>query len=265
MRVGSLFAGIGGFDLGLERAGMKIQWQVEVDEWCRSVLEKNWPAVQRYGDIKTLDPLTMEPVDVLCGGFPCQDLSLAGKRLGLKEGTRSGLWIEFARFIRLLRPKYVVVENVPGLLVNHAMGRVLGDLADIGYDAEWDCLSAHLFGLPHLRKRIWIVAYPVGQPASFSVLNRNCKEIIGRWKIQEKWGEDRIKSQARPSLNGVVQAKLLPGPHLVGRYDGIPNLLDRIRGLGSAVVPQVVEFLGEMIMRVEASKVDIAAKTKEAP
>ena len=142
MKVGSLFSGIGGIDLGLERAGMRVVWQCERDPWCRKILTKHWPEVPKYDDITTLDPQTVEPVDILAGGFPCQDLSVAGKRAGLKKGTRSGLWLEFARLIRALRPKYVLVENVPGLLVNHALGRVLGDLAESGYDAEWQVLSA---------------------------------------------------------------------------------------------------------------------------
>lgn len=155
MTLGSLFSGIGGFDLGFERAGYEIKFQVEIDEYCQRVLARHWPDVQRFGDIRTIERLPN--VDVLCGGFPCQDISHAGKREGI-DGERSGLWSEFVRIIRLVRPRYVVVENVSALLVR-GMGRVLGDLSASGYDAEWDCIPACAVGAPHRRDRVWIVAY----------------------------------------------------------------------------------------------------------
>ena len=158
MTFGSLFSGIGGIDLGLERAGMTCKWQVEIDPWCRKVLAKHWPNVRRYEDVSAVGGDTLEPVDVIAGGFPCQDVSTAGQGAGIKEGTRSGLWSEFHRIICELRPRYVLVENVPGLFAN-GRGRVLGDLADIGYDAEWEVLSAADVGAPHLRKRVFITAH----------------------------------------------------------------------------------------------------------
>ena len=158
LTVGSLFTGIGGFDLGLERAGMRVLWQCEADEFCRRVLAAHWPHVPCYPDVSELRGADVEPVDVLCGGFPCQDISVAGKGAGI-DGARSGLWAEYARLVGELRPSYVVVENVPALL-GRGLGRVLGDLAALGYDAEWDCLPACAFGAPHRRDRIWIVAYP---------------------------------------------------------------------------------------------------------
>lgn len=166
MNVGSLFAGIGGFDLGLERAGMRVAWQVELDPYCRAVLARHFPEARRFGDVREVGAQDLAPVDLICGGFPCQDLSAAGRGAGI-DGARSGLWAEFARIVRELRPGYVLVENVPALLTGKGkrwdrapVGRVLGDLAEAGYDAEWACLSAREFGAPHLRKRIWIVAYP---------------------------------------------------------------------------------------------------------
>lgn len=166
MNVGSLFAGIGGFDLGLERAGMRVAWQVELDPYCRAVLARHFPEAERFEDIREVGAESLCPVDLICGGFPCQDLSAAGRGAGL-DGARSGLWAEFARIVRELRPRYVVVENVPALLTGKGkrwdrapVGRVLGDLAEAGYDAEWACLSAREFGAPHLRKRVWLVAYP---------------------------------------------------------------------------------------------------------
>jgi DNA (cytosine-5)-methyltransferase 1 len=166
VNVGSLFAGIGGFDLGFERAGMRVSWQVEQDAYCRAVLARHFPDAARFGDVREVGIGNLAPVDLICGGFPCQDLSSAGKGAGL-DGARSGLWSEFARIVRELRPRYVVVENVPALLTGKGkrwdrgpIGRVLGDLAEARYDAEWACLSAREFGAPHLRKRVWIVAYP---------------------------------------------------------------------------------------------------------
>ena len=166
MNVGSLFSGIGGFELGFERAGMRVSWQVEQDAYCRAVLAQHFPDARRFEDVREVGIDNLDPVDLICGGFPCQDLSSAGRGAGI-DGARSGLWSEFARIVRELRPRYVVVENVPALLTGKGkrwdrgpIGRVLGDLAEARYDAEWACLSAREFGAPHLRKRVWIVAYP---------------------------------------------------------------------------------------------------------
>jgi DNA (cytosine-5)-methyltransferase 1 len=156
MTVGSLFSGIGGFDLGLERAGHEILWQVEWDAYCQKVLAKHWPDVPCHGDIHEVGSHNLEKVDMICGGFPCQPVSVAGKRKGQDDDR--WLWPEFGRLICELRPKYVLVENVPGLLVR-GMGDVLGDLSEFGYDAEWGCVSAKSVGAPHLRKRIFIIAH----------------------------------------------------------------------------------------------------------
>jgi DNA (cytosine-5)-methyltransferase 1 len=153
----SLFAGIGGLDLGLERAGWRCVGQVEIDPFCRRVLAKHWPDVPRWGDIREVSPDDLPRADLICGGFPCQPVSTAGRRRG--QADERWLWPEFARAIRHLRPGWVLVENVPGLLAR-GMGDVLGDLAGVGYDAEWRCLSAADVGAPHLRERVWIVAYP---------------------------------------------------------------------------------------------------------
>lgn len=159
LTVGSGFAGIGGFDLGFERAGMRTIWQSEIDPWCQRVLEKHWPGTQRFGDIRTVTADTAIAPDVFCAGFPCQPASLAG--LGKAQEDERWLWPECARIVSELRPKYVVLENVPGLL-GRGLGDVLGDLAALGYDAEWDCIRASDFGAPHKRERVWIVAYPNG-------------------------------------------------------------------------------------------------------
>lgn len=139
---------------------MRVVWQCEQDEFCRRVLAKHWPGVPCYRDVRDLAAENVEPVDVLCGGFPCQDLSLAGRRAGI-DGDQSGLWGEMFRLTGELRPRYLLVENVPGILTA-GVDRVLGDLASIGFDAEWECLPASAFGAPHRRERFWLVAYPGG-------------------------------------------------------------------------------------------------------
>lgn len=154
---GSLFAGIGGIDLGLERAGWECRWQVEINPFCQAVLARHWPDVPKFGDVREVAEL--ERVDLIAGGFPCQSISHAGRRLGTAD--ERWLWPEFERVLRLVRPVLVLVENVPGLL-HRGMGEVLGGLASLGYDAEWDRIPAAAVGAPHLRNRIWIVAYRQG-------------------------------------------------------------------------------------------------------
>lgn len=163
LHVLDLFSGIGGFSLGLERTGgFRTVAFCEIDPFCRRVLAKHWPEVPCYDDIRTLtaDRLRADgiAVDVICGGFPCQDISNGGHRVGI-GGERSGLWSEIARLSGELRPDFIILENVAALL-GRGLGRVLGDLAALWYDAEWHCLSASDLGAPHERDRIWIVAYP---------------------------------------------------------------------------------------------------------
>lgn len=157
---GSLFAGIGGLDLGLERCGWRCAWQVEISPWCRSVLARHWPDVPRLEDVRHVGRSNLAPVRAIVGGFPCQDVSGAGSGGGIEHGARSGLWREFARVIGELRPEIVVVENVAALLRWDRGGhRVISDLAACGYDAEWDVVSAAALGAPHLRERVWIVGW----------------------------------------------------------------------------------------------------------
>ena len=185
MKIGSLFSGYGGLDLAVMNVtGAEMAWHCEWEDAPSAILEKNFPNVPNYRDVTKVDFTQVEPVDILTGGFPCQDLSLAGKREGMKEGTRSGLWSEFARAIETLKPRLVVIENVRGLLsatatnpeLEHcpwcmgesgdgepalrALGAVLGDLADIGYDAKWTGVRASDAGAPHGRFRIFITAFP---------------------------------------------------------------------------------------------------------
>lgn len=187
MRIGSLFSGAGGLDMAVEAVfGGRTVWHCEVDLAASKVLAHRWPGVPNYGDVSKVcwGVWKEHTVDILCGGFPCQDVSAAGRRAGIKEGTRSGLWTEFARAIFILRPRIVVIENVRGLLsarahramesadpivgdsanrpLLRAAGAVLGDLADLGFDAEWTTLAASSVGAPHRRERVFIVAYPAG-------------------------------------------------------------------------------------------------------
>lgn len=159
MNVLDLFSGIGGFSLGLERAGFKTVAFCEVDKKCQAVLKKHWPDLPIFDDVSNLKGKDIEEkIDVICGGFPCQDISLAGKGAGL-AGKRSGLWSEFHRLIEEIRPKYAIIENVSALR-SRGLDQVLREISEIGYDAEWHCITAASVGAPHRRDRIWIVAYP---------------------------------------------------------------------------------------------------------
>ena len=240
---GELFAGIGGFSLGLERAGMQCRWQVEIDNYARRVLQKHWPDVRRHDDVQTFPPAGDNySVDVICGGFPCQDISVAGKGAGL-AGERSGLWYEFARIIGELRPRYVIVENVAALL-SRGMDTVLADLSTLGYDAEWHVIPASAVGAPHRRERVWIVACS-------DVGNADSLLLEGHRKTGVKEPRSRCQKRKpkRPSSDFAGWWATEPA---VGRVaNGIPCRVDRLRCLGNAVVPQVVELIGRAIMERE--------------
>ncbi len=246
---GSLFAGIGGIDLGLERAGLRCAWQVELDDYARRVLAKHWPHVRRWGDIRTFppEPASAWRCDLLCGGFPCQDISIAGNGVGI-DGKRSGLWGEYARVISLLRPRFVVVENVANLLIR-GFGRVLGDLVESGYDAEWDCLPACAFGAPHERDRLFLVAYP-REVASERRFFPHEPDGLPR---DEQWRAAQGVKSGRQWKRWLVQASSpVDGQDANGWFrgvgDGVPGELDRIATLGNAVVPQVAEWIGRRII-----------------
>jgi DNA (cytosine-5)-methyltransferase 1 len=270
LTVGSLFSGIGGLDLGLERAGMIVRWQVEVDAYCTKVLAKHWPDVRRYGDITTIDWDDVECVDLVCGGFPCQPVSLAGRRAGTRDPR--WFWPEFNRCVRALRPRYVVVENVPGLLVRGSgMGDVLGDLARCGYDCEWDCIPAAALGAPHLRYRVFLVGYARrGRRSGEPRRRAGAEPADGRPRL-EAGRSGRLASAYRPVLDGQPErgsAAVADPDHRsifgasiprsechswaaepdVGRVaHGVPARVDRLRALGNAVVPQVAEWIGRRI------------------
>jgi DNA (cytosine-5)-methyltransferase 1 len=226
---GSLFAGVGGFDLGFERAGMTCKWQVEIDQYATRVLSKHWPNVHRERDIRECGTHNLERVDVICGGFPCQDISYAGLGAGL-DGERSGLFFEAIRVVRQLRPTIFVLENVSALLTR-GMDRVLGTLAEIGYDTEWHCIPAAAIGAPHRRDRVFILAN-----ASSAVRAKAANEPL----------RDRL-SGISTQFGGGSWWRAEPD---VGRVaDGVPARVDRLRGLGNAVVPQLAEWIGLQIVQ----------------
>lgn len=233
MNVLSLFAGIGGLELGLERAGMTVVGQVEIDPFCRQVLAKHWPDVPKHDDVRTaVQWWESEPrpdVDLICGGFPCTDIANCGKRAGI-TGPKSGLWGAMLDTVRHLRPRYVLVENVSALLVR-GLDTVLADLAGIGFDAEWTTLSGCSVGAPHARSRVFILAYPAG---------------VGRqrWGGSEP-GQALLEPQRRsekPRRPWTIE------PRPVGVAYGLPQRVDRLTALGNAVVPQVSEFIGRQLL-----------------
>ena len=270
LTVGSLFSGIGGLDLGLERAGMKVIWQSEIDPYCNKVLKKHWPEVPNYGDIKQIDWATIERPNVICGGYPCQPFSTAGKRRGTDDPRHLWPWVRTA--ISELQPEYAILENVRGHL---SMGglRVIGELAEIGYDAEWRIVSAAGVGAPHRRDRIIIVAYPN------NARNRACKhgidtngkaQIQGRENISQfgscgcskdvayaNCGRQQECDTVERSIpvfsqicSGEFASQWKTEPNVGRVAHGIPARVDRLRGLGNAVVPQVAEVVGRVIMEM---------------
>jgi DNA (cytosine-5)-methyltransferase 1 len=283
MKVGSLFSGIGGLDLGLERAGMTVAWQSEIDPYACRVLAKHWPNVPNLGDITTIDWSNVEPVDVICGGYPCQPFSLAGVRLG--ESDPRHLWPYFAEALRVVRPRFALLENVPGHL-SLGFGRVLGDLAELGFDAEWDCIPAAAVGAPHLRYRIFVVAHAhgydvrqqsvgLGRGSGATVVADDGapRDVAYADEIRRDrgtgafgpsgWAEptdsgqmgdtDIASTNAHPAPGGsrgaASQSSWWAAEPNVGRVaHGVPSRVDRLRALGNAVVPQVAEYVGRRLM-----------------
>jgi len=274
VRVLDLFSGIGGFSLGLERAGMETIAFCEIEEYPRRVLKKHWPDVPVFEDVRKLRGEHVGSVDVICGGFPCQDLSVAGKQEGI-DGGRSGLWSECARLLGEIQPKYAIFENVTNLL-NGRRGawfkRVLWDISQVGYDAEWHCIPASSVGAPHERDRVWIIAYADKDANDKNKIRARKKEKIQgeRWpkrlpgmsfrasnrllsntnKTQCKRGRlsQRIqKEHANFGSKGGWEVE----PRVDRVANGIPKQMDRLGCLGNAVVPQIPEIIGRAIMRVE--------------
>lgn len=248
MRVLDLFAGIGGFSLGLEWAGMQTVAFCEIDEKARKVLRKHWPEVPIYHDVKTLtgDQLGSDGIvpDIIVGGFPCQDISLAGRGAGL-DGDRSGLWRHFHRLIKEIGPRWVIIENVSSLRLR-GLDEILRSIAEIGYDAEWHCIPASYVGAPHRRDRVWIVAYP------------QSLGIQGLWSGGQQEPQAYVQSAVSLRLRERSEsARWETEPDVDRVVDGLSGRVDRIRQLGNAVVPQIPELLGKKILECEKLLVDM--------
>ena len=285
LTVGSLFSGIGGLDLGLERAGMEVIWQSEIDPYACKVLSKHWPKVVNHGNIKEINWEEVERPNVICGGYPCQPFSTAGKRRGEEDPRHLWPWVGEA--ISRLRPDYAILENVRGHLSMGGLS-VIGELASIGYDAEWRVVSAASVGANHRRDRIIIVAYP---NSNNTANGRQCKNVQSQNPIggndgagsrsdirqisvakagqdsslmansdtrQDGWGDRSLQQGARTVFNRADNGRgtqkyagwqwweIEPD---VGRVaHGVPSRVDRLRGLGNAVVPQVAEVIGRLVV-----------------
>ncbi len=275
LTVGSLFSGIGGLDLGLERAGMEVIWQSEIDPYASKVLAKHWPKVPNYGDIKTINWGNVVRPDVICGGYPCQPFSTAGRRNGENDPRHLWPWVREA--ISELRPKYAIMENVRGHLTM-GFDRVLADLATIGYNAQWQIVSAASVGAPHRRDRLIFVAYPESD-GEWRGNSKDSTAFSERTEIQAKVGrgssavayDDSQWDGLNWSQSASRQTHLFWGNNArrkatndsrtwweaepdVGRVaDGVPSRVDRLRGLGNAVVPQVAELIGRMVIQYDSN------------
>ena len=275
--IGSLFAGIGGFELGLERAipGAYTSWQVEQNTFCQKVLAKHWPEARIYDDVRNINKNNVEQVDILCGGFPCQDISLAGKGEGL-HGKKSGLFWEFHRIIEELQPRAVIMENVSAINVR-GLGTVLGSLSQIGYDAEWCTLRASDFGAPHHRARWFCIAYPHSIRSAQAWDWRSTQEISKRNEVQPRRSQNVTYSHCtyaqRERIPSGIQSKnsndssnietrsywdepCTSKSTICGMDDGIRSRLDknyitnmnkRLQALGNAIVPQCSEWIGKKL------------------
>ena len=255
LRVLDLFSGIGGFSLGLERTGgFSTVAFCEIEEFPRKVLAKHWPGVPCYHDVRELTAARLAAdgihgIDVITGGFPCQDVSSAGRQAGLSEGTRSGLWSEIIRLYCELRPQFIIVENVANLLSGPSdkpggwFGRVLGDLAEVGLYAEWHCVPASHVGALHGRDRVWILAYTervgwCGMAESFKI-----KPTPFNIESFEPGGPNPL--QLLPSVGELFTNPICD---IERNDDGISEGMGRLKGAGNAVVPQIPELIGYAIL-----------------
>ncbi|MCP2080715.1 UNVERIFIED_ORG: DNA (cytosine-5)-methyltransferase 1 [Methylorubrum zatmanii] len=243
-----LFSGIGGFSLGLERTGgFKTVAFCEIELFPRRVLAKHWPEVPCYDDVRTLtaDRLRADgiAVDIICGGFPCQDISESNTRGAGLDGERSGLWFEYWRLLGEVRPTFAVVENTAALL-GRGLDRVLGGLAQIGYDAEWHSIPASALGAPHDRDRVWIVAYPAQTQRGQIVRDR---DLARQYCLLSQRAEDASRAAGVPE-EAWSRPWRSTADHVRGLDDGIPCRLDGFNALANAVVPQIPELIGRAIL-----------------
>lgn len=276
MRVASFFAGIGGIDLGLERLGMQTVFQCEWDPYCQKVLAKHWPEVKRHGDIRTLTADAIPDADVWAGGFPCQPFSVAGNRKASQDERH--LWPVWFDLIRQARPRYLLLENVPGLLSaedGRVFGDLLRDLASVGYDAEWHSVSAAAVGAPHLRWRVFVIAYPDSQrrqelhaPSKPGFEGFSCG--LGDSDVADAYRERRSRysqPDSQPEQPGqhalgwgnalrcgeIDRGHWTSQPRPIGVAHGVPNRVDRVRAMGNAVVPQDAELMGIRLLEIARS------------
>lgn len=271
LTVGSLFSGAGCGDLGLEWAGFEHKWFCEVDDYARKVLELRFPDKKIYGDIQEVDFKSVPDVDILIGGFPCTDISTAGKGAGI-NGKESSLWKEYKRAISVLRPKYAIIENSPAL-VTRGLNVVLSDLAEMRYDAEWQIMSAAAFGAPHIRERIWIVAYPskhfgnVGECSKHPKKREIQREVRREGSFLPDTSSERQQGQGK-SFKSMHKKKIRkwetvefehgrfrgtwpPEPEICRVVNGSPPPVDELRCLGNGQVPHCTFFIGRLILRAE--------------
>jgi len=227
---GSLFSGIGGFELGAGLLDIRTKWSCELQEFQRKILKKNFPETKQYEDIRKLQ--TPDYVDIISGGFPCQDISIAGEGQGIK-GQRSGLWSEMFRIVGQVRPKYIIIENSPMLAVR-GFEQVLCDLSRIGYYAEWQCLSGTTFGIQQGRKRLYCIAYRHSKHEERSVT----QQIFRKLNLQREF--TRIYPGWRKRSD-------LPKSRFLRKFNRIPFSLDRIGAIGNAVMPLVALYLFKCI------------------
>lgn len=241
MKIGSLFSGIGGLELGLEMAGLgETIWQVEKDIHCWNILAKHWPNTDRHSNVEHVGLRNLAPVDVICGGFPCQDVSSAGKSTGL-SGNRSGLWTEFARIVSELTPEWVIVENVASG-AKQWVDTITASLGQLGYSTLPIPLSAKAAGAPHLRRRVFVVAHSNRFP-----LRQQPEWLSRRWEVPVQ-----REGQAVTVDDGVEGDAPWPPPwqarpEILGVDDGVPGQVDRCTAIGNAVVPQCAEVIGWVI------------------
>lgn len=241
-----LFSGIGGFALAAKWIGeIETTQFVEIDPWCRKLLNQNFPGVSAHDDIATFTCHRGE-FDLFTAGFPCQDISAAGHQKGIRQGSRSGLFFEIIRLIRECRPAYILLENVSALLSSNGgrdMGAVLWELSQVGYDAEWQIVSASALGANHHRERLWIIAYPNSVGSQIAEWEK--RKTIQKWgvvpqnlkreKLHPRYQRNELLESTRPGA--IAQSKR--------RDDGLPGGVDvaeRLKALGNSVVPQVAEI-----------------------
>lgn len=285
VKVLDLFSGIGGFSYGLEMASKEFKTTkfCEIDKFCQKVLKKHWPEVPIHDDIKTLK-CTEGEFDIICGGFPCQDISVAGQKKGITNETRSGLWYEYKRIIKEVKPRYVIIENVRNLL-NNGFAIVLKDLHEIGLDAEWEIISARSVGACHLRERLWIVAYPNAfklrqQSRGSSGTQGESKVLIGElssngfpeptysdnFRFWPSFATEEEKSEwwakATSSFRDWWEAESSVCRVSNGLSEGLDkDRVSRIKALGNSIVPQIVKIIGERIYDKTEKQ---TSKTQEA-